>query len=51
MATLLQYSNLSKSVYRMEGNLEEEKFGNQAKYHCWQNKIWRIVSKAHVLFN
>ena len=23
---------------------------NQAKYHCWQFKIWQIVNKAHALF-
>ena len=28
-----------------------ENLANQAKYHCWQNKIWRIVSKAHDVLN
>ena len=31
--------------------LEGGNLANQAKYHCWRNKIWRIVSKVHVLFN
>ena len=42
-------------VYRIgtvwRETLEEENLANQAKYHCWQNKIRRIVSKAHALFN